>query len=119
MKRLGRRLERLAVSLQDNAAINVGQYWRFVTPAVLHGGWLHLAVNSASLNSLGPTVERLYGRGRYAAVYGCGAVGGCLFSYLRSPAQSVGASGIASCLLKRLLPLSYCTDAAHTLLHTA
>lgn len=47
--------------LQVNQLIAAGQWWRFVTPAFLHGGIMHLVVNSYSLNNLGPAVENSVG----------------------------------------------------------
>ncbi len=79
---------------QINAAIAAGQWWRLVTPALLHGDLVHLAVNSYTFNNLGPTVERLYGAPRYLAVYFLAAVGGNVASYLGSPNPSLGASGM-------------------------
>lgn len=38
-----------------------GQYWRLVTPAFLHFGWLHIAFNSLWLWELGGKVERVMG----------------------------------------------------------
>lgn len=38
-----------------------GQYWRLVTPAFLHFGWLHIAFNSLWLWELGSKVERVMG----------------------------------------------------------
>ncbi len=38
-----------------------GQYWRLVSPAFLHFGWLHIAFNSLWLWELGSKVERVMG----------------------------------------------------------
>jgi rhomboid protease GlpG len=38
-----------------------GQYWRLITPAFLHFGWLHIAFNSLWLWELGTKVERVVG----------------------------------------------------------
>lgn len=40
---------------------NSGQYWRLLTPAFLHFGWLHIAFNSLWLWELGAKVERVVG----------------------------------------------------------
>lgn len=46
---------------QVNSLIVAGQWWRLLTPALLHGNLMHLAVNSYSLNNLGPSVESTAG----------------------------------------------------------
>ena len=38
-----------------------GQYWRLLTPAFLHFGWLHIAFNSLWMWELGSKVERELG----------------------------------------------------------
>ena len=38
-----------------------GQYWRLITPAFLHFGWLHIAFNSLWMWELGTRVERVMG----------------------------------------------------------
>ncbi|MEP5321858.1 rhomboid family intramembrane serine protease [Marinobacter alexandrii] len=38
-----------------------GQYWRLITPAFLHFGWLHIVFNSLWLWELGARVERVMG----------------------------------------------------------
>jgi GlpG protein len=41
---------------------NVGhQYWRYITPAFLHFGWLHIVFNSLWMWELGAKVERVMG----------------------------------------------------------
>lgn len=42
-----------------SAITNQGQWYRLLTPVVLHGSVPHLVVNSLSLNSVGPVVRRM------------------------------------------------------------
>ncbi|KAL8155923.1 hypothetical protein AgCh_001104 [Apium graveolens] len=76
-----------------NSLIDRGQLWRLVTSSFLHANIGHLLINCYSLNSIGPTVEKLSGRGRYMAVYVTSAVAGTSMSYWFCKAPAVGASG--------------------------
>jgi membrane associated rhomboid family serine protease len=72
-----------------------GQYYRLLTAAFLHGGFLHIALNMFALYLFGPTLEEALGRGRFLALYLVSALGGSAASYAFSaPSQgSLGASG--------------------------
>lgn len=54
---------------------------------------MHLVLNGAALNNLGPLVETVSGRSRFLAVYTVAAVAGVTASYLGSPHLSLGSSG--------------------------
>ncbi len=82
-----------ATHAQVNPLIASGQLWRLVTPALLHGGMMHLFVNCYSLNDLGPAAERLLGPRRFTCLYVASAVSGNLASFLMNPGPGVGASG--------------------------
>lgn len=85
------------VVLSDGSlgGVTVGEYYRLMTAAFLHGGPFHLAMNMFALASLGPTLESALGRSRYLALYLLSALGGSVLSFLLSaPGQlGVGASG--------------------------
>jgi membrane associated rhomboid family serine protease len=66
---------------------------RLVTPMFLHGSIAHLATNMYSLNQAGNDVERIFGPGRFLALYAASGVAGTLASALLSPNPSLGASG--------------------------
>lgn len=70
-----------------------GQWWRLVTAAFIHIGWQHLLMNSLSLLSLGPVLERRFGKGRLLLLYLVSGIGGNLLSLWKAPmVLSAGAS---------------------------
>lgn len=68
------------------------QLWRFLTPAFIHGGMLHLACNMYFLLSFGPVVESALGAKKYLAVYLLSAIAGNTLSWLFNPVAGIGAS---------------------------
>lgn len=72
--------------------IRLGQYWRLVTAGFLHGGLLHILMNSWVLFDLGAQVEELYGASRLLVIYFLSSVGGFYVSALWANGPSVGAS---------------------------
>jgi len=69
-------------------------YWTLITCMFLHGGWLHLAMNSYVLYALGKFFNKLIGNSRFLILYFASGVCGSLASILISkPSLSVGASG--------------------------
>jgi rhomboid protease GluP len=81
--------------VQHNELIRAGQWWRLITPTALHGNFVHLAVNTSSLNSLGAVMEGLSCRPRFLTVYAVSGIAGNLASFALCPIPSVGASGDA------------------------
>lgn len=75
-----------------NELIVEGQFWRLLTPALLHGSLMHIAANMYSLFILGTRIEQFYGHKRFLALYLLGALGGNVLSFLFSDGISVGAS---------------------------
>lgn len=76
-----------------NPLILDGEWWRFLTPIVLHIGLLHLLMNTLALFYLGSAVERVYGNLRFLFIYLAAGFGGTLASFIFSPTLSAGASG--------------------------
>lgn len=72
--------------------ILAGQFWRLVTAGFLHGGLLHIGMNSWVLFDVGAQVEELYGTSRLLTIYFVASVLGFLFSTFWSPSVSIGAS---------------------------
>jgi rhomboid protease GluP len=80
------------------------EYWRLVTTIFLHGGLIHLAINTWSLYVVGPLVERLYGNLAFAVIYVASGIGGALASMTVSPLRiGVGASGAICGILGALV----------------
>ena len=93
---------------KENEAINAGQWWRLLTPMVLHGNVTHLLFNSWALYVLGTEAERVYGTPRFLALYLLAGLAGSIASYVFNPdALSVGASGAIFGLLGALAAFSY------------
>lgn len=81
-------------ALDKLAVYQDGEYWRLITPVLVHGSFLHLAFNMYALWIIGPVVEALYGSARMLGIYLLCAAAGSAASYMFSDARfSVGASG--------------------------
>lgn len=75
-----------------NEAIQAGQLWRFLTPALLHASIPHILFNMYALFSFGTGLERHFGHGRFILLYVLAAYTGNVVSFLLSGGYSVGAS---------------------------
>ena len=75
-----------------NQFILQGEFWRFLTPAFLHGSIIHLSFNMYAIYSIGPSLERKYGSTSFILLYIIGAIFGNVVSFLFSPNVSLGAS---------------------------
>ncbi len=73
-------------------AVLIGQWWRLITAGFLHGGMLHIFMNSWVLFDLGAQVEEVYGNSRMLVIYFLSTVCGFAASVWWSPSLSVGAS---------------------------
>jgi membrane associated rhomboid family serine protease len=98
---------------KENGAIAAGQYWRLLTAAFLHGGVVHLLVNSYSLFVLGSLTEPVLGHVRFLATFLFSALTGSLTSWAFNGAIGVGASGAIFGLLGTALYLSWRGTTAH------
>jgi rhomboid protease GluP len=73
--------------------IREGQWWRLVTAGFLHGGLLHILMNSWVLFDLGTQTEESFGTSRYLVIYFVSTITGFYASYLWAPGGvSIGAS---------------------------
>ncbi len=79
---------------KENAAIQAGQYWRFLTPIFLHANLLHVGLNMLNFLFIGVFLERLVGHLRFLLLYLVTGTISTIASYTFLPeAISVGASG--------------------------
>ena len=69
------------------------EYWRLVAAMFLHGGWVHVAVNSWALYQLATLYENMFGTGRFLFMYFATGVIASISSALHVQGPSVGASG--------------------------
>jgi rhomboid protease GluP len=82
----------IAYGARYNEAIQAGQLWRFLTPALLHASIPHILFNMYALFSFGTGLERHFGHGRFLLLYVLAAYTGNVVSFLLSAGYSVGAS---------------------------
>ena len=89
------------------AIVGGGQWWRLVTAGFLHGGMLHILMNSWVLFEQGALVEEVFGPSRMWVIYFAATVGGFFVSTLLHPvALSVGASAGIFGLIGAMLALA-------------
>jgi len=69
-----------------------GEWWRLVTAGFLHGGILHILMNSWVLFDVGAQVEEIFGAARMVVIYLVASVAGFFLSAMWSNSLSVGAS---------------------------
>jgi membrane associated rhomboid family serine protease len=91
--------------LMGLAVAQDGQYYRLLTAAFMHGGYLHIAFNMYALYLFGPPLEATFGRARFLTLYLLSALGGSAASYaFNTPiGASLGASGAVFGLLGAFL----------------
>jgi rhomboid protease GluP len=84
-------------------AIALGQWWRLVTAGFLHGGLLHILMNSWALFDLGAMVEETYGASRMLVIYFVSNVLGFYVSAHFKMGPSAGASAALFGLIGAML----------------
>jgi rhomboid protease GluP len=87
------------------AILGYGQWWRLVTAGFLHGGLMHIAMNSWVLFDVGAQVEDIYGGSRLIVIYFLANIFGFLLSTYWTQALSVGASAGIMGLLGAMIAL--------------
>lgn len=95
----------LIFGAKDPVRIMHGEWWRLITAGFLHGGIMHILMNSWVIFDLGAAAEEAYGTSRYLVLYFVTTIGGFLASSWWSPALSVGASAPLFGLLGAMIAL--------------
>ncbi len=86
--------------------ISMGQWWRLITAGFLHGGLMHILMNSWVLFDLGAQVEEIYGASRMWVIYLVSSIAGFYLSMVMNPgAPSVGASAAIFGLIGAMIAL--------------
>jgi len=74
--------------------VSANEYWRILTGSTLHGGLLHIVMNTFAFYSFGKIFETISNRWHVAIVFLCSAIAGSVLSLIVNPhGISVGASG--------------------------
>jgi len=83
------------LTLGDQGMAIHGQWWRLVTPMVVHFGVLHIGLNMLALWNIGRPVEKTVGRAAFLAAYLLSGIGGQIASdlYYGTGVLAGGASG--------------------------
>ncbi|MCY8793460.1 rhomboid family intramembrane serine protease [Bacillus inaquosorum] len=78
-----------------NLGVANGEWWRLITPVLLHAGFTHLLFNSMSIFLFAPAFERMLGKARFLLVYAGSGIIGNIGTYVTEPLDyvHVGASG--------------------------
>jgi rhomboid protease GluP len=78
--------------LKVNELILDGQFWRLISPILLHASLLHIGFNMYALYVLGPELERFFGHLPFLALYLLSGFAGVVLSFLLTQSPSLGAS---------------------------
>ncbi|WP_077736424.1 rhomboid family protein [Bacillus sonorensis] len=92
---------------KENSLLLAGEWWRLVTPIILHIGLVHLMFNTFALLSVGAAAERVFGSLRFLVIYISAGIFGSIGSFLFNPYPSAGASGAIFGCLGALLYLAF------------
>ena len=83
------------------------QWWRLLTSAFVHMDITHILFNGYGLYTIGPLIERFYGKARWIIFYFGSAILSALASLLLNDAVSGGASGALYGLVGVMLVLGF------------
>jgi membrane associated rhomboid family serine protease len=85
----------ILMGAKDTALIvTENEFWRLISPAILHAGLVHYLVNCIALWLIGTAIETSHGTLATAVIFIISAIGGTIFSAIFLPGFiTVGASG--------------------------
>ena len=89
--------------------VQKGQFYRLLTCMFVHGSIMHLLLNMYALYTIGPVVERYYGKSKYIFIYLVSGLLGSVFSsvFMSAGSISIGASGAIFGLLGSICYFTY------------
>lgn len=89
--------------------VQAGQFYRLLTCMFVHGSIMHLLLNMYALYTIGPVVERYYGKSKYIFIYLVSGLLGSVFSsvFMSANSVSIGASGAIFGLLGSICYFTY------------
>ena len=83
----------IQMGAKESVLLAQGEWWRLVTPMVLHGNLIHLLFNNWALYAVAYQLEALLGARKFLLLYLLAGFGGNVLSAVWSLSLSVGASG--------------------------
>lgn len=86
-----------------------GEFYRLFTCMFVHADILHILFNMIALYSIGPVVERYYGKSKFLLIYLVSGLLGSIFSgvFMTADSISIGASGAIFGLLGSICYFTY------------
>ncbi len=89
--------------------VQSGQIYRLFTCMFVHSDTMHILLNMYALYTIGPVVERYYGKGKYLFIYIISGLLGSVFSgvFMSVNSISIGASGAIFGLLGSICYFTY------------
>lgn len=89
--------------------VQSGQIYRLFTCMFVHSDTMHILLNMYALYTIGPVVERYYGKGKYLFIYIISGLLGSVFSgvFMSANSISIGASGAIFGLLGSICYFTY------------
>ncbi|MBP9706236.1 MAG: rhomboid family intramembrane serine protease [Oligoflexales bacterium] len=97
----------ISLGAQDPVKLVQGEYWRFLTPMLLHGGLIHFLFNAYAISYVGRDLEPVLGSKYFLLIFVLSGFAGSISSAVFSTVLSVGASGAIFGLLGAGLYIEY------------